>query len=52
LIIKSEKKSIKELLDVRCAVKQGILDNVKYSKDGKSLILGDINKLNAYTQSD
>lgn len=43
---------ITDILDVRVKVKQSVLDNVKVSDDEKSLIIGDVGGITAYTQSD
>jgi hypothetical protein len=43
---------IADLIDIRAAGNQKVLDNIKVSEDEKSLIIGDVGQILAYTQAD
>jgi len=41
-----------DVIDVRAKVKQDVLDNIQMSEDGRTLTLGDVGNITAYTQAD
>ena len=43
---------ITDIIDIRAKVKQDVLDNIQFSEDGRTVILGDVGQITAYTQSD
>ena len=43
---------ITDIIDIRAKVKQDVLDNIKFSEDERTIIIGDAGKITAYTQSD
>jgi hypothetical protein len=46
------KGDISKIIDIRSKVQQDVLDNCAFSEDGKTLIIGNVGALTAYTQSD
>ena len=46
------KGNISDIIDIRSKVQQKVLDNCAFSADGKTLIIGDVGNITAYTQSD
>jgi hypothetical protein len=44
--------NISDIIDIRSKVQQKVLDNCAFSADGKTLIMGDVGNITAYTQSD
>ncbi|MEI7562462.1 MAG: hypothetical protein WCJ39_01730 [bacterium] len=48
----STKGNISDIIDIRSKVQQSVLDNCAFSADGKTLIIGNVGNITAYTQSD
>lgn len=46
------KGNISDIIDIRSKVQQSVLDNCAFSSDGKTLIIGNVGNITAYTQSD